>query len=115
MSSAFNRAHEFRRRASEMTMAEITDLICSHQQLEDEVIALRHQVAWFQKQLFGQKSERRIIETPSVQGTLGLAFDELSDAPATSRKRRIDAYERRTTKGTASAEIHDESPLFFDE
>jgi len=66
-------------------------------------------------QLFGQKSERRIIETSSVQGTLGLAFDERSDAPTMSRKQQINAYERRATKTTASADARDELPLFFDE
>ena len=39
--------------------------------LERELVQLRCQVAWFQRQFFGQKSERRLPESNGVQGKLG--------------------------------------------
>lgn len=39
-----------------------------------EIVRLRRQVAWFQRQIFGQKSERRLPEQEGVQGTLGELF-----------------------------------------
>ena len=47
---------------------------------EHEIVNLRRQVAWFQRQIFGQKSERRLPELEGVQGTLGESFDAV---PAT--------------------------------
>ena len=38
---------------------------------EREIIRLRRQVAWFQRQIFGQKSERRM---PEPKGVLGHAW-----------------------------------------
>ena len=43
--------------------------------LSQELAAARHQLEWFKRQLFGHKSERRIIETAGAQLNLG----ELSD------------------------------------
>lgn len=38
--------------------------------LREEVIHLKHRIAWFEKQLFGSKSEKRIIDTPQQQSLL---------------------------------------------
>jgi len=46
---------------------------------ELEIFRLRRQVAWFQRRIFGQKSERRMPEPEGVQGTLGEAFDIVPD------------------------------------
>jgi len=73
---------------------------------------LRAQVAWFQRQLFGRKSERRLVEPDAAQGTLGEAFDAVPDAPAPGRKTRIAGHERSATPRRAGA---DEPTLFFDE
>jgi hypothetical protein len=58
--------------AVELTAPEMSALLDAK---EREVIRLRRQVAWFQRQIFGQKSERRMPEPAGVQGTLGEAFD----------------------------------------
>ena len=73
---------------------------------------LRAQVAWFQRQLFGRKSERRIMQPDAAQGTLGEAFDAVPDAPAPAKKTRVAGHERSTKPKRADA---DESTLFFDE
>lgn len=46
---------------------------------EREIIRLRRQMAWFQRQIFGQKSERQTPEPEGVQGTLGEVFDVVPD------------------------------------
>lgn len=73
---------------------------------------LRAQLAWFQRQLFGRKSERRIMQPDAAQGTLGEAFDAVPDAPAPTKKTRVAGHERSTKPKRADA---DESTLFFDE
>lgn len=100
--------------ANAMTAAEIADLLQSHAKLENEVVALRRQVAWFQRQIFGQKSERRMPETHASQGTLGEAFDAVPDQAPPAKKQRIDSYER-AQKPKRPGESADESTLFFDE
>jgi len=100
--------------ANPMTALEIADLLHSHAKLENEVVALRRQVAWFQRQIFGEKSERRIPEATASQGTLGDAFDAIPDQLLPEKKQRIDSYERRL-KPKRPNESGDESTLFFDE
>jgi len=66
-------------------------------------IALRHQAARFQRQIFGQKSERRIVESTGMQGSLGEPFDALPETLLPAKKQRIDAYERQSkTRGFSS-------------
>ena len=81
---------------------------------EHEIVHLRRQVAWFQRQIFGQKSERRLPELEGVQGTLGESFDAVPDVVPPNPKTRVASHEResqlkRPTDGA------DESSLFFDE
>jgi hypothetical protein len=77
-----------------------------------ENVQLRAQVAWFQRQLFGRKGERRIVQPDAAQGTLGEAFDAAPDAPAPAKKTRVAGHERSAKPKRADA---DESTLFFDE
>ena len=81
---------------------------------EHEIVNLRRQVAWFQRQIFGQKSARRLPEADGVQGTLGEAFDAVPDATPPNPKTRVARHERASqpNKPTGGA---DESSLFFDE
>ena len=44
--------------------------------LSEELAAAKQQIDWFKRQLFGQKSERRIPEGPSGQMSLGELIDE---------------------------------------
>jgi len=100
--------------ATAMTTSEVADLLRSHAKLENEVVALRRQVAWFQRQIFGEKSERRIPESNALQGTLGEAFNIVPETLPAAKKRRIDGYEREQ-KPKRPTEGADESTLFFDE
>ena len=80
--------------------------------LSHENADLRRQVAWFQRQIFGQKSERRLPEPApeGMQASLGEAFDALPTQPA--KKTCVQAHERQQQPKLPAA---DESTLFFDE
>lgn len=76
-----------------------------------EVEAMKHQLEWFRRQLFGQKSEKRINDADPHQMNLGeLPVPESSPPPpgkdvaAHTRRARATDYARG-----------DESALFFDE
>jgi transposase len=83
---------------------------------EREIIRLRRQVAWFQRQIFGQKSERRMPEPEGVQGTLGEPFEVIPDDVAPAKKTRIAAHERgHKNKNKSLIDGNDDATLFFDE
>jgi transposase len=79
-----------------------------------EIIRLRRQVAWFQRQIFGQKSERRLPEPQGVQGTLGEPFEIAPDDVPPAKKSRIAAHEREH-KNKNQIDGNDDSALFFEE
>ena len=78
---------------------------------EHEIVHLRRQVAWFQRQIFGQKSERRLPELEGVQGTLGESFDAVPDVVPPNPKTRVASHERASKPNPPT----DESSLFFDD
>lgn len=67
------------------------ELLASHHRLEGQVLELARQLEWFNKQLFGAKSEKRIDPNPH-QLSLGEAFADLPVADA-GPKQKIE-YER---------------------
>lgn len=60
--------------------SEIVGLREENQQLKDERDALKHRIAWFENQIFGQKSEKRIIDNP-LQGNLLTEATETAPEP----------------------------------
>ena len=65
--------------------APATDWQAEALRLRSEVDSLKQQLDWFQRQLFGRKSEKRLIDNPDQLGlaeVLGEAFAE-APAPAT--------------------------------
>jgi transposase len=95
--------------APALTPAQLVDLVC---RLERDNVNLRRQVAWFQRQIFGQKSEKRHPEPVGVQGILGVGFDAIPDTPLPAKKTTVAAHERKAKPVGAGA---DESSLFFDD
>jgi len=81
-------------------------------QLRGEITALKHQLDWFKRQLFGQKSERLSLTPLGVQMHLGEVFGEGITPPPQATK-DIAAHTRRPSAKPAAAE--DESALFFDQ
>lgn len=86
-----------------------SELEAENSQLAARVKELAAQVKWFQKQLFGQKSERRIIEPPKEQLSLGEQFQgETVEAETKTIKEH--QRKKRKTRSTDG----DEQDLFFD-
>jgi transposase len=95
--------------APALTPAQLADLVGKQ---EREIVNLRRQVAWFQRQIFGQKSEKRGPEPDGVQGVLGIGFDAVPGTPLPGKKVTVAGHER---KAKPVADGADESTLFFDE
>lgn len=91
------------------TPAQLAELVGKQ---EREIVNLRRQVAWFQRQIFGQKSEKRGLEPDGVQGVLGIGFDAVPGTPLPGQKVTVAGHERKTKPVFDGA---DESTLFFDE
>lgn len=104
---------------SPLDVAALTMQVAALTQRQDALVrenaALRQQVAWFQRQIFGQKSERRIVESSGAQGTLGEPFDTLPEVALPTKKQRIDAYDRQARTRAAPSHGADDAGLFFDE
>jgi len=79
-----------------------------------EADELRRQLEWFKRQMFGQKSERRLVEADPTQGSLGKGFDEVpSDGPG-NKKVKVGAHTRDTKQKNPATQSEDATP-FFDE
>jgi len=70
---------------------------------------LAAQLKWFQKQLFGQKSERRILEPPKEQLYLGEQFQQ---ATAEAETQTVQEHERK--KRIIKSKDGDNEGMFFD-
>lgn len=100
--------------ASRMTPSEIVDLSRPYAMLRDEVAAIKHQLEWFKRQLFGQKSERRIVDPASKQMSLGEAMNPAQSANAPPPAgRRVEAHTRKVSTNKAGSD--EDSLPFFDE
>ncbi len=81
-------------------------------ELSRELAAARHQLDWFKRQVFGQKSERRIVDPASGQMSLGEL--PIPETPPETPSQKVAGHTRRTPR-TDFAGDKDESSLFFDE
>jgi transposase len=90
-----------------------TRLLDQNTKLSIEVTELRDQLAWFKRQLFGQKSERRVVEPSPDQGFLGESFAALPESPLDAKTSSVQGHTRKAK--TKSPSAADESTLFFDE
>lgn len=100
--------------AARLSPGEIVDLSRFNATLRDEVAALKHQLEWFKRQLFGQKSERRIVDVASMQMSLGEAMHPAQSAtPPAPAERRVEAHTRKVA--TKQALSDEDSVPFFDE
>lgn len=77
-----------------------------------EIAQLRHQLDWLKRQVFGQKSEKRLIDADQDQAVLGEGFLAIPDALPPNKKSRVEGHDReRKPKFPAS----DETAPFFDD
>ena len=99
------------REVKALAPAELIDLVSKQ---GHEIVNLRRQVAWFQRQIFGQKSEKRLPEPDGVQGTLGESFAAIPEVVPPNKKTLV-AGHARASKPNQPTDGADESSLFFDE
>ena len=77
--------------------------LADYKKLETEVEGLKQRIAWFERQLFGQKSER-FVPTEELPGQLMLAFDpEHTQAVDESVRQVIEAHERKVPEKKENA------------
>src|SRR5271163_3778086 len=91
-----------------MSAAELAALVRSQ---AETIAALKHQLDWFRRQVFGQKSERFAPEPDPAQMHLGEVFS--TPTPALQKLKTIAAHTRRSVPkdGAESGE----ELKFFDE
>ena len=111
MPSDLDWAQSMHAEAPALTPAQLVDLVGKQ---EREIVNLRRQLAWFQGQIFGRKSEKRHLETAGVQGVLGVGFDAVPDTPLPGKKMVVAGHERER-KPRHPNDGADESTLFFDD
>jgi transposase len=98
---------EFEAQAASMSRTEIASLLKDHQELKQAHEVLAQRLAWFERQLFGAKSERRILDVVRQQLCLGeIASVPTAEAPAVT----VGTHQRRRGGG----EAHDDQALRFD-
>lgn len=97
----------FESQAASMSHTDIVTLLKAHQELRQARDELAHRVAWFERQLFGTKSERRLIDGADRQLTLGEIHRERETREASVE---VPAHRRRK----CSAEKPSEESLRFD-
>jgi transposase len=92
------------------TVASPPEWVAERTLLVARIADLERQVAWFQRQLFGEKSERRHIDPPPEQMALGEGLGDT--APATLPPQPVAAHQRQRA---AKAQGEGTEPaLFFD-
>ena len=83
-------------------------------ELSRELAAARHQLDWFKRQLFGQKSERRLIDGAAGQMSLGEAINpDQAAPPMPPTARPVAAHTRRPA--SKKPDTGDDSVPFFDD
>jgi len=84
--------------AQTVPLAVHQNLVDEHRKLESEILALKQRLAWFERQLFGRKSER-FVPSEEVPGQLNLEFDPgHAQAVEESVRQMIAAHERRVPR-----------------
>lgn len=90
----------------------LQDVIATNLALREEIAALKQRLAWFEKQLFGQKSEKRPVDNPQ-QAALALG-DAPVAVPAEGEQQTI-TYQRGSGKKQRPDDCVNDSGLRFGE
>ena len=80
--------------------------------LKHEIVDLRRQLDWLRRQVFGQKSEKRLVDAGAEQAVLGEGFLAIPEAAPPNKKSRVEAHEREHKPKVPTG---DETALFFDD
>ncbi len=108
----------FDEQAATMKRKDVAALLASHQQfvesnqqLAARVEELTRHLEWFKQQVFGSKSERRLVESDSLQRALG----EWGQDPAAGSEVTIAEHQRRGRRDRRNDESVDPETLRFDD
>lgn len=85
------------------------------QSLEEKNQSLQHQLDWFKRQLFGQKTEKKDFTDSPFQTTIADLLKELPSLPEAIEEKDTITYERGKAKKNALDGSPDGSQLRFDE
>jgi hypothetical protein len=80
-----------------------------NRELREEVLHLKNRVAWFEQQMFGRKSEKRLLDNPQQQSLLG----EPTETPVIDDVKIEITYQRGTAKKQRGDDCVTESGLRF--
>ncbi|CAG0999953.1 hypothetical protein BURK2_02932 [Burkholderiales bacterium] len=95
--------------AAALAPQQVVDLVGT---LSREIDILKQQLDWFKRQVFGQKSERRLVDGASGQLSLSALFTDTAPTPAPEPpKRSVAAHTRRQA---ARPDTLEDSLPFFD-
>ena len=94
----------------ETILNELHDTRSQLQSSEEEVTRLKRQLAWFQKQQFGEKSEKRIIDHPDQLNLLG---DHVTTPAEDEPKKDVAGYKRGTAKKQRDDDCVNDTGLRF--
>ena len=96
--------------------ASLVELRTALAQKDTHIQALEHQLNWFKRQLFGEKSEKRDMTDNPHQHTIADLLKDLPEPPARpERDKQTVTYQRGKAKKNALDGSPDDSGLRFDE
>jgi transposase len=101
----------FDEQAATMNRKEVAAMLASHQQLASRVEELTRQLEWLKQQMFGSKSERRLLDADGRQ----LALGEWGQVPTPGPEVTIAEHQRRIDRDRQGEEAIDAETLRFDE
>lgn len=84
-----------------------------NESLQKRVVELERQLAWFKKQMFGEKSERRLVDANPDQLALEALLGEVPSAAAVDKQ--TITYERGKAKKQRDSDCVTDSGLRFDD
>lgn len=81
-----------------LDLQQVKALMSSLQEKDEKIQSLQHQLDWFKRQLFGQKSEQKDFSDHPYQNTLAELFGESSQVNAHQEEKETITYERGKAK-----------------
>jgi transposase len=90
--------------------ADITALQTENEALKEQLQSLKVQLDWFKRQLFGERSEKRLLIDPAIQADLLASLGNATNAPPLLPEKQTISYERR--KPRADGCINDQGLRF---
>jgi len=92
---------------------DFASVIAQNAALEAENQALKARVEWFERQMFGRKSEQRVVDVPGQGSLLGLSEEDLKKLREDEGEKETVSYERRKGNKTRPDDCQTDQGLRF--